>query len=119
MCLGIPGQLVEILDAAGHQGTVEVSGVRRPVSLQLLPDEGLGVGDWVLVHVGFALARIDEEQARQTLEQLAELGRLAADDADPHPGSLGGSPGRGSGSSSGGNSGPNGASTADGRTEPA
>lgn len=80
MCLGIPGQIVEIADREGGLATVDVSGVRRSVSIALVdePAAPIDEGDWVLIHVGFALARIDEEQARETLELLqrgAELQR--------------------------------------------
>ncbi len=80
MCLGIPGRIAEIPDREGGLATVDVSGVRRSVSIALVdePAAPIEVGDWVLVHVGFALARIDEEQARETLELLqrgAELQR--------------------------------------------
>lgn len=80
MCLGIPGRIVEVADREGGLATVDVSGVRRSVSIALVdePDSSIEEGDWVLVHVGFALARIDEEQARETLELLqrgAELQR--------------------------------------------
>lgn len=82
MCLGIPGQVIDVVDAVRHLATVEVSGVRREISLGLVADEGVGVGDWVLVHVGFALARIDEDEAAATLEQLAALGSMLADEVD-------------------------------------
>ncbi len=72
MCLGIPGQIVDIADREGGLATVDVSGVRRSVSVALVDEPSAPVeeGDWVLIHVGFALARIDEEQARETLELL-------------------------------------------------
>ena len=70
MCLGIPAQIVE-LDQEGL-AKVEISGVRRSVSVALCPEAG--VGDWVLVHVGFALSRIDEDEARRTLELLQQMG---------------------------------------------
>jgi hydrogenase expression/formation protein HypC len=72
MCLGIPGQVVEVTDREGALATVDVSGVRRSVSVALVDDPSAPIedGDWVLVHVGFALARIDEEQARETLDLL-------------------------------------------------
>lgn len=72
MCLGIPGQVVEIVDRDGGLATVDVSGVRRSISIALVDEPAAPIehGDWVLVHVGFALARIDEEQARETLELL-------------------------------------------------
>ncbi len=78
MCLGIPGQVVEIVDAARKLAKVEVSGVRRQVSLACIVSEDHPVeaclGDWVLVHVGFAMSIIDAEEARKTLELLMELG---------------------------------------------
>jgi hydrogenase expression/formation protein HypC len=72
MCLGIPAQIVEVIDSEGGLAKAEISGVRRAVSIALCPEAG--VGDWVLVHVGFALSRIDEEQARETLELLEQMG---------------------------------------------
>ena len=78
MCLGIPGQVVEVTDREGSLATVDVSGVRRSISVALVdePDAPVGPGDWVLVHVGFALARIDEEQAHETLELLRQGAEL-------------------------------------------
>lgn len=83
MCLGIPGQVVEIRDPVHHLGVVDVEGVRRDVSLALLNgadgiggQAGVGVGDWVLVHVGFAMAQIDEDEAAQTLAALRALGDM-------------------------------------------
>jgi hydrogenase expression/formation protein HypC len=76
MCLGIPGQLVEWVDAENHVAKVDVSGVRRNVNVALLaigPD-AVDVGDWVLIHVGFAMSKIDEDEARATLEFLEQLG---------------------------------------------
>ena len=69
MCLGIPGRVVEF--TAKNQATVDVGGVRRQVNISCVDAT---VGDWVLVHVGFAMARIDEREARQTLAILEELG---------------------------------------------
>ncbi|HQR27030.1 MAG TPA: HypC/HybG/HupF family hydrogenase formation chaperone [Nocardioides sp.] len=80
MCLGIPGRLVGTVDADNHLATVDVNGVRRTISVRLLADTGLAEGDWVLVHVGFALAQIDEEEARLTLDQLERMGRDYADE---------------------------------------
>jgi hydrogenase expression/formation protein HypC len=78
MCLGIPGQVVEIVDAAKHLAKVEISGVRRQVSLTcIVSDEHpiqSCIGDWVLVHVGFAMSLINEDEAKKTLELLMELG---------------------------------------------
>jgi hydrogenase expression/formation protein HypC len=78
MCLGIPGQIVEIVDAHKKLAKVDVSGVKRQVNLTCIvndehPVESC-VGDWVLIHVGFAMSRIDEEEAKKTLELLHELG---------------------------------------------
>lgn len=81
MCLGIPGQIVEIHDPAQLRAKVEVEGVRREVSVALLGLDGPAgahVGDWVLVHVGFAMAKIDEAEARETLDALKALGDLYA-----------------------------------------
>ena len=72
MCLGIPAQIVELVDPELGIAKAEISGVRRNVSIALEPDTQ--VGDWVLVHVGFALSRIDEEQARETLALLERMG---------------------------------------------
>lgn len=80
MCLGIPGRIVEVPDREAGLATVDVSGVRRSISVALVdePAAPIAEGDWVLIHVGFALSRIDEEQAHETLELLrrgAELQR--------------------------------------------
>lgn len=74
MCLGIPGQLVEWADRDNQIAKVEVSGVRRNVNVALLADEAVEIGDWVLIHVGFAMSKIDAEEARETLAFLASLG---------------------------------------------
>jgi hydrogenase expression/formation protein HypC len=75
MCLGIPGQIVEIVDPEHHLAKVEVSGVRRNVNVGLLTGEdAVEIGDWVLIHVGFALSKIDEDEARATREFLEHLG---------------------------------------------
>jgi hydrogenase expression/formation protein HypC len=71
VCLGIPAQVVEFV-ADDEIAKVEISGVRRNVSVALCPEAE--VGDWVLVHVGFALARIDEDEARETLALLEQMG---------------------------------------------
>ncbi|MEO6318096.1 MAG: HypC/HybG/HupF family hydrogenase formation chaperone [Acidimicrobiales bacterium] len=74
MCLGIPGQLVE-LDADNDQlARVEVAGVRRIINIGLLEDEILEKGDWVLIHVGFAMSKIDEEEAAVALASLKLMG---------------------------------------------
>ncbi len=76
MCLAIPGQVVEMVDEENRLATVEVAGVRRTVNVGLLDLDGTsaGPGDWVLVHVGFALSKIDEEEAHATLKLLQEMG---------------------------------------------
>jgi len=76
MCLGIPGQIVEMVDDEHHIAKAEVSGVRRNINVGLLVEgpDAVGVGDWVLIHVGFAMSKIDEEEARQTREFLEALG---------------------------------------------
>lgn len=79
MCLGVPGRVVELRDRVHSIGVVDVEGVRRDVSLALLTDDhgnGVDVGEWVLVHVGFAMARIDEQEAAQTLAALRALGDM-------------------------------------------
>jgi hydrogenase expression/formation protein HypC len=76
MCLGIPGRIVRIDDSSRKLATADVAGVQRQVNLACTPDAG--VGDWVLIHVGFAMARLDEAQAAQTLQILKELGEAAA-----------------------------------------
>lgn len=78
MCLGIPGQVVEVTDRFRQLGVVDVGGVRRVVNLACVVDDEHSlddcVGDWVLVHVGFAMSRLDPEEAQRTLEMLRELG---------------------------------------------
>ena len=78
MCLAIPGQVVKVLDDANRLAQVDVAGVRRTVNVSLLDSDGDGadalVGQWVLIHVGFALSRIDEREALATLELLAQMG---------------------------------------------
>jgi hydrogenase expression/formation protein HypC len=74
MCLGIPGQITEITDPANYLAKVDVNGVRRVISVRLLDDELPAPGDWVLVHVGFAMARVDEAEALLTLDALQKLG---------------------------------------------
>ena len=83
MCLGIPGRIVTIDDVRKKLATVDVSGVRRQVNIACIVDEAHPVeaclGDWVLVHVGFAMSRIDESEAAQTLQVLTELGEAQAE----------------------------------------
>jgi hydrogenase expression/formation protein HypC len=78
MCLGVPGQIVEILDMANAIAIADVAGVRRKVGLACILEPGASpetcIGDWVLIHVGFAMSRIDEAEARSTLAMLTALG---------------------------------------------
>jgi hydrogenase expression/formation protein HypC len=76
MCLAIPGQIIEIVDEANQLAKVDVAGVRRNVSIGLLDGEDgcPGPGDWVLIHVGFAISQVDEEEAIATLELLEQMG---------------------------------------------
>lgn len=80
MCLGVPGQIIEILDPQLNTALISVSGVRRQVNLTCVITEGVQpsalVGSWVLVHVGFAMSLIDEDEANKTLQLLAELDEL-------------------------------------------
>ncbi|MGQ0744492.1 MAG: HypC/HybG/HupF family hydrogenase formation chaperone [Acidimicrobiales bacterium] len=78
MCLGIPGQLVEIVSLEEHRAIVEVDGVRREVNIGLVMGDpgGIAVGDWVLIHVGFAMTKIDEEEAASSLEFIKLLGSV-------------------------------------------
>jgi hydrogenase expression/formation protein HypC len=75
VCLGIPGQVVEFLEINAHLARVDVSGVGRVVNIGLLEDENLAVGDWVLIHVGFAMSKIDEAEAELALASLQLMGR--------------------------------------------
>ena len=74
MCLAIPGKIVELVAGTDHLAVVDVSGVRRRVDLELLRDDMPGVGDWVLIHVGFAMSRISEQAAAEQMRTLAMLG---------------------------------------------
>jgi hydrogenase expression/formation protein HypC len=72
VCLAIPGQIVEVVDAANRLAKVEVAGVQRTVNIGLF--DGVGPGDWVLIHVGFAISQIDEAEAEATLALLEAMG---------------------------------------------
>ena len=76
MCLAIPGQVIEFVDETNRLAKVDVAGVRRNVNVSLLDGDGGGVapGDWVLIHVGFALSKVDEEEAQATLRLLRQMG---------------------------------------------
>jgi hydrogenase expression/formation protein HypC len=82
MCLGIPGRIVAVIEAADAMAMAEVGGVRRPVNVSFILDDRPAeacIGEWVLIHVGFAMARIDEEEAMRTLALLQELGEMQAE----------------------------------------
>ncbi len=81
MCLGIPGQVVE-MDDNDQLAKVEVAGVRRMINIGLLEDEGVAVGDWVLIHVGFAMSKIDEAEADRAMEGLQLMGQAYSDEVD-------------------------------------
>ncbi len=80
MCLGIPGQIIDIVDDANSIAKVDVSGVRRNVSVILVRPDGIEPGDWVLIHVGFAMSKIDETEARETMKALQVMGQAYADE---------------------------------------
>ena len=83
MCLGIPGQIVELSPDEPSLAIVDVGGVRRAVNIACIVDEDHPpescMGDWVLIHVGFAMSRIDEHEAQRTLDLLVELGDVQAE----------------------------------------
>ena len=76
MCLAIPGLLIEIVDDVNRLAKVDVAGVQRTVNIGLLDEDGGGAqpGDWVLIHVGFALSKVDEEEALATRKLLEGMG---------------------------------------------
>lgn len=74
MCLGIPAQVAEFVEGDASLAKVDIEGLRRVISVALLEEEQLHVGDWVLVHVGFALSKIDAKEAELTLDQVKKLG---------------------------------------------
>ncbi|MGH2749561.1 MAG: HypC/HybG/HupF family hydrogenase formation chaperone [Actinomycetota bacterium] len=84
MCLAIPGQVIEIVDETTHIAKVEIGGVRRNVNVGLLERSGEGaeIGDWVLIHVGFALSKVDEAEATATLALLNGMGEAFEDELE-------------------------------------
>jgi len=82
MCLGIPGQIIDIVDDENSIAKVDVSGVRRNVSVALVRPEGIEPGDWVLIHVGFAMSKIDEVEAHETMKALLLMGQTYTDELD-------------------------------------
>jgi hydrogenase expression/formation protein HypC len=80
VCLGIPGEVVTLDAERPGMATVSVAGARRQVNVMLIEEDGIQPGDWVLIHVGFALAKIDEEEAQLTLSHLEEMGQAYRDE---------------------------------------
>ncbi len=80
MCLGIPGEIIEILTDRPDLARVDVCGVKRAINIGLLEDEVLSAGDWVLIHVGFAMSKIDEREAKAALEFLEGIGQAYAEE---------------------------------------
>ncbi len=77
MCLAIPGRIIDVVDESNRLAVVDVAGVKRKINIGLLDEDaggGVGSGDWVLIHVGFALSQVDEEEARATLAMLEGMG---------------------------------------------
>lgn len=82
VCLGIPGEIVEVAEGDGDLAVVEVAGVKRKINVGLLSEEELQRGDWVLIHVGFAMAKIDEEEAKLAMESLMMMGAAFTDEVE-------------------------------------
>jgi hydrogenase expression/formation protein HypC len=80
MCLGIPGEVIEIMSDRPDLARVNVSGVRRAINIGLLEKEDVKPGDWILIHVGFALSKIDETEAKAALEFLESIGKAYEDE---------------------------------------
>ena len=80
MCLGIPGEIVEILHDRVDLAMVDVCGVKRAINIGLLADDPPQPGDWILIHVGFALSKIDEHEAAAALAFLESIGQAYADE---------------------------------------
>jgi hydrogenase expression/formation protein HypC len=80
MCLGIPGEVIEILTDRTDLARVDVSGVKRAINIGLLSEETVKPGDWVLIHVGFALSKIDEQEAKAAMEFLESIGKAYEDE---------------------------------------
>jgi hydrogenase expression/formation protein HypC len=80
MCLGIPGEVIEILEDRPDLAKVAVSGVKRTINIGLLDDDPPVPGDWILIHVGFALSKIDEEEAKVAMDFLESIGKAYEDE---------------------------------------
>lgn len=83
MCLGVPGRIVAITDTAAAMATVDFDGVRREVCLAFVPDAV--IDDYVIVHVGFAISRLDEQEAARTLAVIRAIPGALADELGPDP----------------------------------
>jgi hydrogenase expression/formation protein HypC len=79
MCLAIPGQIVRLIPDS-DLATADVSGVKRNINVGLVSPEGIAPGDWVLIHVGFAISKVDEQEARASLEFLQSMGQAFTDE---------------------------------------
>lgn len=82
MCVGIPARIVALEPSGPHTATVDVEGVQREVNTLMVDDEGLAVGEWVLLHVGFAMSKIDADEAAETLAFMRELGSVYDDEIE-------------------------------------
>ncbi|MGH3946782.1 MAG: HypC/HybG/HupF family hydrogenase formation chaperone [Pseudonocardiaceae bacterium] len=80
MCLGIPGEVIEILRDQPDLAMVDVSGVKRAINIGLLTDDPPAPGDWILIHVGFALSKIDEQEAKAAMDFLIGIGQAYEDE---------------------------------------
>lgn len=80
MCLAIPGKIIEFIDLENSIVKVEIGGVKRNINTALLDPTEIKIGDYVLIHVGFAMNKIDEQQAQETLKLLQELGEYEIDE---------------------------------------
>jgi hydrogenase expression/formation protein HypC len=80
MCLGIPGEVIEILEDRPDLAKVAVSGVKRTINIGLLDDDPPVPGDWILIHVGFALSKIDEAEAKAAMDFLESIGKAYEDE---------------------------------------
>ncbi|WP_037321681.1 HypC/HybG/HupF family hydrogenase formation chaperone [Amycolatopsis orientalis] len=80
MCLGIPGEVIELLTDRPDLAKVDVGGVKRAINIALVAEEGIGPGDWVLIHVGFALSKIDEAEAKAAMDFLESIGKAYDDE---------------------------------------
>ena len=83
MCLGIAGQILEILQEPGDLARVNVFGVERMINVGMVEKEGLASGDWVLIHVGFAIAKMNEDEAKASMSFLQEMGEAFTNELGP------------------------------------